>query len=349
MKWSEEEIERCCEAMHGAYETAAAAAGWATQERSRKPWAEVPEANKTTMRTAVPVAMTRALEFVAARGGTMTAGRVGDVLRTIDGWCTESVSRDIRDHLAAQGARVAVLEKEQESLERHVVLLTERLSAAEESNRELTRRAQQAEAKVEVLKMSLRSSEERGKLLFDSKNHWADRARAAETRCAALSAAGQVLSEHVDKCAGEPDCGWHNGGPCETCKDAAQQDDMDLMCRDCKQCTVHSWNGRNWWCHECSGISIVGRSPCSPTCTHDDAKTTGHPERVKKQSEAFSAVAEARARSYETGVSDGYSEGAEAMRAACWEAVQEKMQQMAWTPRDPPWGEVKAAIEGATP
>ena len=47
------DIERACEVMHDAYEKAAKGAGWETQERSRVAWAEVPEANKVTMRAAV--------------------------------------------------------------------------------------------------------------------------------------------------------------------------------------------------------------------------------------------------------------------------------------------------------
>lgn len=47
------DIERACEVMHDAYESAAVAAGWATQTASRKPWADVPEANKMAMRAAV--------------------------------------------------------------------------------------------------------------------------------------------------------------------------------------------------------------------------------------------------------------------------------------------------------
>lgn len=47
------ELERLCEVMHDAYEDAAHRFGWETQERSRKPWSEVPEANKRTMRHAV--------------------------------------------------------------------------------------------------------------------------------------------------------------------------------------------------------------------------------------------------------------------------------------------------------
>lgn len=46
-------VERLCLVMHNAYEEAAVREGWQTQERSRKPWAEVPDANKATMRVAV--------------------------------------------------------------------------------------------------------------------------------------------------------------------------------------------------------------------------------------------------------------------------------------------------------
>lgn len=50
-------IERACEVMHDAYEKAAVGAGWKTNPASRKPWADVPEANKATMRAAVAALM----------------------------------------------------------------------------------------------------------------------------------------------------------------------------------------------------------------------------------------------------------------------------------------------------
>jgi hypothetical protein len=46
-------VEEACEVMHLAYEQAALGAGWETNPESRKPWADVPEANKVTMRSAV--------------------------------------------------------------------------------------------------------------------------------------------------------------------------------------------------------------------------------------------------------------------------------------------------------
>jgi len=50
---TDEDVERWCEAFHDSYEKAAVGAGWETQEKSRKPWSEVPEANKETMRTTI--------------------------------------------------------------------------------------------------------------------------------------------------------------------------------------------------------------------------------------------------------------------------------------------------------
>jgi hypothetical protein len=51
-------VERACEVMHDAYEAAAVGHGWETQERSRVPWRDVPEANKATMRSAVAALLT---------------------------------------------------------------------------------------------------------------------------------------------------------------------------------------------------------------------------------------------------------------------------------------------------
>jgi hypothetical protein len=46
-------IERLCERMHEAYEEAAVSEGWSTQAAPRKPWSEVPDANRRTMRQSV--------------------------------------------------------------------------------------------------------------------------------------------------------------------------------------------------------------------------------------------------------------------------------------------------------
>lgn len=66
---TEEFIENCCEVMHDAYEKAAVGAGWETNPASRKSWADVPEANKVTMRAAVGAL----LEYLQLAGRTIAA------------------------------------------------------------------------------------------------------------------------------------------------------------------------------------------------------------------------------------------------------------------------------------
>jgi hypothetical protein len=107
--------------------------------------------------------------------------------------------------------------------------------------------------------------------------------------------------------------------------------------------------------------------PCSPTCTHEDAAKPGHPERVKERSEAVNAAVEcppscpSHLNSGHTHQADdpsdkmhgdhadGYDAGAEAMRAACWEAVQEMFHRHGIYEKTMLYDEAKAAIEGATP
>lgn len=93
---------------------------------------------------------------------------------------------------------------------------------------------------------------------------------------------------------------------------------------------------------------FAARHPCSPTCTHDDAATPGHHERVEERSETVNDTLEHIAWSDERrhGYEDGWDKGAEAMRAACWEQVvtllvKHGLQNL----RE----EFKRAIEGAAP
>jgi hypothetical protein len=50
-------VEEMCHASHDAYEQAASLAGWATNQASRVPWGEVPEANKVAVRAAMDAAL----------------------------------------------------------------------------------------------------------------------------------------------------------------------------------------------------------------------------------------------------------------------------------------------------
>ena len=65
-------VEQVCEIMHNTYENAAAEAGWSTQEASRKPWSEVPEANKATM-----------AKFEAAGQGKIVSGEYERAQKTL--------------------------------------------------------------------------------------------------------------------------------------------------------------------------------------------------------------------------------------------------------------------------
>ena len=71
------DVEALCVLFHDAYEAAAAEAGWETQERSRKPWAEVPEANKETMRATIRVVL--ASDWLAADRARVRAETLAEV------------------------------------------------------------------------------------------------------------------------------------------------------------------------------------------------------------------------------------------------------------------------------
>jgi hypothetical protein len=248
---------------------------------------------------------------------------------TKDAWVKslEETRDDLCDKLFAANESI----REQRATEEG---LRERLANLEEGNRELVRRAQQAEAnerRQNGVILALRQSE------ADAK----ERARIAESRCA-LSAAGQVLSAVADR-PGEPE-------------ENAPRDLVETV-------TVTG---------ELAGtaptlISKTKRYPCSPTCTHDDATKPGHPERVKERSEAVKAAMEcppscpSHLNSGHThqgndpggrmhgDYADGYDAGAEAMRAACWEAVQGVLERFGWGSGSECERAFKSAIEGAAP
>jgi hypothetical protein len=98
--------------------------------------------------------------------------------------------------------------------------------------------------------------------------------------------------------------------------------------------------------------------PCSLTCTHDDARNPGHPERVRERSEAVRDVVDGGpgARGPVRAVSrearremDAYEAGCDDARAACWGATRDILQKYGISDASPMREEVKAAIEGATP
>lgn len=73
-------VEAACEVMHDAYEAAAVEAGWKTQARSRKTWADVPEPNKVTMRRAVSALLAHLSTLTPAPDGQFY---LGDKVRVV--------------------------------------------------------------------------------------------------------------------------------------------------------------------------------------------------------------------------------------------------------------------------
>jgi hypothetical protein len=201
---------------------------------------------------------------------------------------------------------------------------------------------------------------------------------------------------------------WEDGAPCcdcgapadpQTCTTCGAADcidhdalhvvtpsrpeDMDLMCIACDQCTVHQWMpspdaGPGWRCSECSTLSKAGRYPCSHSCTHDDASTPGHPERVKERSEAWAAMhptgsctcagegtcawCDAMSRKISADASADharevcdhedstvYHRGAEAMRAACLAIALGWAQEQGFIDGSDTLTDLKNRIEGAAP
>lgn len=66
-------VEQACEVMHDAYERAATTTGWETNLASRKQWADVPEANKETMRAAVSALLDWLRDDLTRLGGRKVA------------------------------------------------------------------------------------------------------------------------------------------------------------------------------------------------------------------------------------------------------------------------------------
>jgi hypothetical protein len=74
------EIDRLAAVMHDAYERAAMAIGWETQERSRVPWPEVPEANRIATRAGVLALLD---ELQATAEDRMTNAEATSMLMTV--------------------------------------------------------------------------------------------------------------------------------------------------------------------------------------------------------------------------------------------------------------------------
>jgi hypothetical protein len=307
---------------------------WSDEEYEELALAQGREATPAERRASLEAVASRAVELAAARSGLTVAHDAAMVrarLNRIIG-APHAADRPIYealDRLAASGARSAALEAE---------LLTVRGERAEWMERTKTLEVWRDNAMSSALGANKRAKELRA------------RAEHAEARVRELAIAGQALSEHVDRTTGGCDCAA-TGIACIHCARRA----APYPERHPHAFVRPPHGGAGCWSEVASGgrcawpedAHVVGTSascfPCSPTCTHDDAAMPGHPERVKERSEAFMEQTTREARTYDDGKCHGFVDGAEAMRAACWEAIQPLTHSMSEHERQ----QFKAAIEGA--
>ena len=117
---ADEHADAACEVMHDAYERAAVGAGWETNPASRKPWADVPEANKATMRAAVGALLTSPeLLDALVRAGVLPdteALRHHLAIAEADASHLAATIRDARESLARNRGRGAGWEKVSQAL-----------------------------------------------------------------------------------------------------------------------------------------------------------------------------------------------------------------------------------------
>lgn len=347
-----------------------------------------PREGSDIRRETVRALMTRAVELVAARGGTMTAEEIADrerasKLSAID-------MEDVFEHITSQGATVATL---QAKVAEHL----KDLGAADARNDALRSEIERLKAElVELEKARAHETE-----MFDhalgecdaTAERWAD---AEDERDAAQAEVDRLKAEHSRAVASAADISrqsiliksrlaairerandgdgllrtwnatidalaivnlkdlakWNLEGdatqeakcdhgscqtsPCETCPTRAATSEAKPAC----VCRL----GQNLPCY-------ASHHPCSPTCTHLDAATPGHPERVRERSAALMAAEReydnGRSAGVEDGLEQGYDAGVEAMRAACLEAAMTQCDVFGLGPafRDA----LKAAVEGVAP
>lgn len=355
-------------------------------------------------------AMSYAVELVAARGGDNVPSEA-DLLAQCQGasinegagiWRREAMRA--RSQAAALGGTVATLQAKVAELEPHV----ERAEHHKATATKWLESAKQLRAEVERLKamVAMRERErdrahaetDRAESLIaairERANDEAGMMRAydveAEKIRKALLSVGRWVLEGDAPNSSAP----LNGSPFpnspgfpDGSEEAPQKEPRVVMLNitDNGQTLVLSERGVTGL----DGRPLGKRYPCSATCTHDDARTPGHPERISALSKRFateaggvlasdespSELVNDRSAAWEAMHPNGsctcagegicawcddaskseemnaaFERGIDAMRAACWEAVQEYLNRSGLATSSPAMRDhLKAAIEGVAP
>lgn len=325
-------------------------------------------------------------ELLAARGGTMTAEELVTTLKALHqyelpGWVA-GYAENLSAHTTAQGAEVARLrtlcEAEASETKRLVRdLLAERAEVATLRENvaslegELARKGfdpeSPAQAEINALRAELERLKPSGQVAELAKNieqtfhtftTYSDAARQEDledlSRLAALAQQGQEATDITG---------------------AAITAAAEL--RHAFRPETRDWNLVSKAICILEEATTPGKPTAQPvdnapwrcaagTCAHDDAKEPGHAERVAARSQAFNEAAAMHPNGRCTCAGEGfchwcgeqaraqdaYDRGAEAMRAACWVAVQPLLQRLGLSVGGvltPMGHEFKTAIDGAAP
>jgi hypothetical protein len=263
-------------------------------------WANTPpEPSTEAEKNDVLAVATKAAELLAARVRPNLAPLEAAVISATQGPENAKLREAWMTALNTLGARIAALEAQLSRLKpsgqvtadtetvREGLLRREAPIAvpdiADEALSRLVAGAQQADALGKNWELACAKADEQR-----------ERAEAAEERLQQLREGIQAIVERcvaMAKAAGEP----------EAATTHAEEPQVNAPCTHASR-----WHapigGTGFVCSECGtrvpdalvarvGAIRVERYPCSPTCTHDDATTPGHPERVRERSEGFLAAA----------------------------------------------------------
>lgn len=269
-----------------------------------------------TTKEALAAVGSEAADLLVARGGTMSAEELRLRLAVIAERLGPTSASHLGEHIIAQGARIAALEAR--------INADAQAARANIDGWRDTAKAREAaihrlEQHISELEKSLENARNE---LTEVRSHWKvtdqERGEALSARDAAREELERTRS-HLETVRKERE---------ETAARLVAILETRFKCAHGHRVDVAGMF---------AAAPAGDRYPCSPTCTHDDAATPGHPERVRERSEAFRYLDPQK----------HYDDGAEAMRAACLEAVQREGQKFGLS--TVAMAQFKAAIEGAAP